>query len=262
MIFIIGGKGFVGSAFSRVCETQKMSYAIITKQNYPEFMGKQCDIVIDADGNSSKVLAINNPVQDFDINVRSLRTRLTELKYDCYVYLSSCDVYPDCSSPAATKEDQKISISRQNPYGFHKYLAELCVQQVSPKWLIFRPGGFVGPGLKKNAIFDILKGGPLWLDPESELQFIQTDQAAEIVLKIIAANRYNEIFNLCGQGLIRLREIIDHININVTVSPNSPRVKYDVSIEKLSKLIEIPMTRQAVFEFIKNESNLSQERKS
>jgi len=150
-----------------------------------------------------------------------------------------------------TGEDQKVDISKQSPYGFHKYLAELCVQQTSANWLIFRMGGFVGPGLKKNAIYDILKGGPLWLDSESELQYLQTDQAADIVLKMITAKHYNEIFNLCGQGLIKLQEIIDYIQADVMVKPNNPKIKYDVSIAKLSKLYNVPNTKQTVLEFLR-----------
>jgi nucleoside-diphosphate-sugar epimerase len=33
MIFVIGGNGFVGSAFGRACETAGREYAVITRQN-------------------------------------------------------------------------------------------------------------------------------------------------------------------------------------------------------------------------------------
>ena len=49
-------------------------------------------------------------------------------------------------------------------------------------WLILRLGGFVGLGLKKNPIYDILQGGPLWLAPESELQFLQVEFYPNILL--------------------------------------------------------------------------------
>jgi nucleoside-diphosphate-sugar epimerase len=261
MIFIVGGNGFVGSAFTRLCEANRTDYAVITRQNYHEFMSERCDILIDSDGNSAKTLASNDPVQDFDANVRSVRARLVDFKYSSYVYVSSCDVYPDCSLPATTVEDETIDITEQSPYGFHKYLAEQCVRYVAPKWLIVRFGGFVGPGLRKNAVYDILKDGPLWLDPDSELQFMHTERAAGIVLELIKRNMYNEIFNICGRGLIKLQDIIDTIQVKPKIQPHSPLVRYDVNIEKISKLFDIPETRRTVLEFVELESKRGIKRK-
>jgi nucleoside-diphosphate-sugar epimerase len=259
MIFIIGGRGFVGSAFARVCEAKGKEYVIITRQNYHEFIGKRCEIIIDANGNSKKFLAKEAPLEDFDASVRSVRSSLVNFKYDCYVYLSSCDVYPDCSSSSITSEDEKIDVSKQSPYGFHKYLAELCVQHAAKRWLIIRFGGFVGPGLKKNAIYDILNGGPLWLDPESELQYMHTDHAAEIVLKLLDLGITNEIFNICGRGVIKLQEVIKVVGGEIPVQPGSPRVRYEVNIDKISKLADISETRATVLEFVRAEMKRREE---
>ncbi len=253
MIFLIGGKGFVGSAFARTLEARGIDYTIVTRQNYQEYVGKKCETIINANGNSSKILATKNPIQDFDATVRSVRASLVDFKYDHYVYISSCDVYPDYSSPATTSEEGIIDIKKQTPYGFHKYLAEKCVQHAAPNWLIVRFGGFVGPGLKKNAIYDILHGGPLWLNPQSELQFMHVDQAAEATLELINHKKFNEIFNICGRGLIKLQEVIDAVHNNPIIQPQSPLVRYNVNIEKVSKLLKIPETRKTVLEFVKAE---------
>lgn len=259
MIFIIGGKGFVGSAFARVCEATGRVYRVITRQNYHEFIGQRCDIIINANGNSKKFLAKEAPLQDFDASVRTVRASLVDFEYDYYVYLSSCDVYSDCSSPATTSEDEIIDVTKQSPYGFHKYLAEQCVQHAAKKWLIIRFGGFVGPGLTKNAIYDILNSGPLWLDPESELQFMHTDRAAEIVLSLIDRGANNEIFNICGRGVIKLREIMETVGIEVPVQPGSPYVRYEVNIAKISKLFDIPNTRDTVLKFVHAELKRQEE---
>ena len=44
-----------------------------------------------------------------------------------------------------------------------RYLAEQLVQAVHPRWLVIRMAGFVGLGLRKNAIFDMLTGATVWL---------------------------------------------------------------------------------------------------
>lgn len=252
MIFLIGGRGLVGSAFARQCEAQGLPVAILDRESYPSFIGQSCSLLINANGNSRKPLAVSDPMADFDASVRSVRSSLQDFRCERYIHLSSCDVYPDCSSPETTEESACPDITRQSPYGFHKYLAELCVQHAARDWQIFRLGGFVGPGLKKNAIFDIMNGGPLWLDPASELQFLHTDEAARIVLDLARTGPGREVFNLCGKGTIALSEVIAATGREVVVQPGSRRVRYDVSIEKASRLVEIPSTRETVLRFCRN----------
>lgn len=249
MIFLIGGRGLVGSAFARQCEAQGLPVAILDRESYPSFIGQSCSLLINANGNSRKPLAVSDPMADFDASVRSVRSSLQDFRCERYIHLSSCDVYPDCSSPETTRESALLEITQQSPYGFHKYLAELCVQHAARDWQIFRLGGFVGPGLKKNAIFDIVNGGPLWLDPASELQFLHTDEAARIVLDLARRGPGREVFNLCGKGTIALSEVIAATGREVAVQQGSRRVRYDVSIEKVSRLAEIPSTRETVLRF-------------
>ena len=250
MIFIIGGKGFVGSGIARHCEKHGIDYQVITRENYHEFVGKSCDILINANGNSKKFLAKNEPKKEFLLSVNSVRDSLEDFKYNKYVFFSTCDVYNDCEHPEHNSEDAVIDIANQSPYGFHKYLAEQCVRHVAKDWLILRFGGFVGPNLKKNAIFDILNGGPLWLDPKSRLQFLHTDDSARIVFDLINAGLSREIFNVCGDGLVELQEVIQRTGKHVPVQDNSPEVCYHVNIDKLKKITHVPETRKTVFEFV------------
>jgi len=184
-IFILGGRGMLGSAFADYCEKSGRPYTVIARGDYAALRGRSCDIFVNANGNSRKPLASAQPLEDFEASVRSVRASLVDFRYRRYVHLSSCDVYPTCDSAETTREEQILNPARQSPYGFHKYLAEQCVQHVAREWLILRFGGFVGPGLKKNAIYDILHGGPLYLDPASELQYLHTARAAEIAFRLL-----------------------------------------------------------------------------
>ena len=249
-IIIIGGEGFVGSAYVRYCQKNDLDYVVINRSNYQDNIGTKCDLLINANGNSKKFLAKENPLLEFDASVRSVRQSLIDFLAKKYIFLSSCDVYPDCSTPESTKEDTVIDISSQSPYGFHKYLAEQCVRHCHSDWLIFRMGGFVGEGLKKNAIFDILEGEKLWLHPESELQYINTDVAAAAVMDIIKQGYTQEIFNLCGNGLVKLQEIIHLTRSAVKVNLDIPPVCYEVSIDKIQSLVNIPSTRDTVIDFV------------
>ncbi|BAQ64836.1 hypothetical protein GM3709_1601 [Geminocystis sp. NIES-3709] len=251
-IIIIGGEGFVGSAYARYCQKNSLDYLIINRANYQDNIGTECDLLINANGNSKKFLAKENPLLEFDESVRSVRRSLIDFPAKKYIFLSSCDVYPDCSTPESTKEDTMIDISQQSPYGFHKYLAEQCVRHCHSDWLIFRMGGFVGEGLKKNAIFDILQEDKLWLHPQSQLQYIHTDIAAQIVMEIIKQGYTKEVFNLCGNSLVKLQEIIDLTKSKVTVNLNIPPVCYEVSIDKIQSIVNIPSTHETVIDFVKS----------
>lgn len=251
-IIIIGGEGFVGSAYVRYCQKNNLDYLVINRANYKDNIGTKCDLLINANGNSKKFLAKENPLLEFDESVRSVRQSLIDFPAKKYIFLSSCDVYPDCSNPQSTKENNIIDICFQSPYGFHKYLAEQCVRHSQSQWLIFRMGGFVGKSLKKNAIFDILEGEKLWLHPESALQYINTDVAAEVVMNIIKQGYNQEIFNLCGNGLIKLQEIIDLVGRNIDVNLEISPVCYEVSIDKIQSVINIPSTYDTVINFVKD----------
>jgi nucleoside-diphosphate-sugar epimerase len=253
MIFILGGHGLVGSAFARVCERSKKQFSIIDRQNYKDHVGLPCDLFVNANGNSRKPLAKSDPLADFDASVRSVRVSLVDFRYEKYIHLSSCDVYPDCSTPQVTMEDQSLDPALQSPYGCHKFLAEQCVRHAAKEWIVFRLGGFVGPGLKKNAVFDILNGGPLWLQPESALQFLHTDDAARIIFDLADRGISREALNLCGSGLVRLSEVMEWVGNDVPVKPGSPLVRYDVSLDKIAGLTTIPDTRAAVREFVRAE---------
>ena len=237
----------------RYCRAHKLNHEVIHRGNYKDYAGKSCDLLINADGNSVKHLAREDPLEEFDRSVRSVRASLADIDAQIYVYLSSCDVYPDCSSPELTKEDARPVASGQSTYGFHKSLAEECVRHAANRWLIIRPGGFVGPGLRKNAIFDVLQGGPLWLNPGSALQYLHTDDAARIVFRLVEQGLEGEVFNVCGDGVIELNEVIEYIGQPVEVSTGSPTVLYDVSIEKLRKVVPVPSTRETVLDFVKDQ---------
>ncbi len=249
-VIIIGGNGFVGSAYQRFCEKNAIDYLVINRENYQDYIDTKGDVLINANGNSKKFLATQQPLVDFDASVRSVRQSLIDFPCDKYVFLSSCDVYSDCSSYESTKEDVIIDISQQSPYGFHKYLAELCVKHCSDNWLIFRMGGFVGENLQKNAIFDLLWGDRLWLHPESKLQYINTDIAAMKVMEIIDKGYSQEIFNLCGNGVIELQEVLNLTNRQVEINTETKPVHYEVNIDKIQSVVDIPSTRQAVIDFV------------
>src|SRR5215831_10266370 len=121
-IGVVGGEGFVGSAFMRYLSRLSLEAVAITRKNYGELRGSSWDVLINANGNSKKWLAERDPQDDFDLTVRSTLAILLDFVADKYVHLSSVDVYNNLSNPACNVEDVAIVPEQLSNYGFSKYL--------------------------------------------------------------------------------------------------------------------------------------------
>jgi nucleoside-diphosphate-sugar epimerase len=252
VIYVLGGNGFVGSAYARLLTARGIPHQVVTRENYDSLKGTACDVLINANGNSRKFLATREPLNEFDQSVRSVALSLEDFPCKTYVFLSSGDVYPDQFSPAVSGEDQAIDTARQSRYGLHKCLAEQLVRGTRKQWLVMRMGGFVGPGLKKNAIHDMLTGAPIWLSPQSELQFISTDRAAELVWGLVTTGVRNEIINLGATGTVNLGALHRQIASSSGFQPDAPTIRFELSLEKIARLsgAALPRSLDEVTAFI------------
>jgi nucleoside-diphosphate-sugar epimerase len=249
---VLGGKGFVGSAFVRYARKHSLDVVAITRDNYSSCVGEQFELLINANGNSKKYLASEDPTGEFDASVATVQRSLLDFRCFTYVYCSSVDVYNNVSDVTQNSETNVIDVLGLSRYGCHKFIAEEIVMNYAPHWLIFRFGGFVGPGLKKNSIYDMVHGIPLRVHIDSAYQYLSTDFAAEAVMKIVMAGLKKEIFNLCGRGVITLRQVASYLpDYRVRyIERGPPREHYEISIEKIEKLLSVMSTVESVREFL------------
>lgn len=250
MIFLLGGKGFVGSGFARQLQRDGRPVEIITRENYRSYVGRSCDVLINANGNSKKFLAKEQPKDDFQASVASVRNSLIDFEFKKYVFLSTSDIYPDCSSPALTGEDRPIDVAVLSAYGCHKYLAELCVRHGAEDWLIVRQGGFVGPGLKKNAVFDVLYGDRLWVHPDSRFQFIHTDASARLVLTLMDRGLSREIVNIAAAGTVSITDVMTRVGRHVPHDPQAVPVHYEIATGKAAALVDLPSSASSIERYL------------
>jgi len=251
-VLVLGAKGFVGSAVAAEAARRGFRLLAVDKDDYETARGASCDILINANGNSKKYLAAQDPMLEFDLSVRSVERSLHDFRPALYVHLSSCDVYPDPSSPATTVEDVPIDPRRLSQYGFHKWLAEQLVRHDTPRWLIIRMGGFVGPRLWKNSIHDLFTGAPLRVHLDSAYQYLDTRDFAGILFSLIAANLEPTIINVAGDGVIRLREVAEWLGVvdPPQISSEVPREHYEISIARLRTYAAPPNTHATVRRFV------------
>jgi uncharacterized protein YbjT (DUF2867 family) len=150
-------------------------------------------------------------------------------------------------------EDAVVDPLRLSTYGFHKYVAEALVRRQAPHWLIVRLAGMVGPGLKKNPVFDVLHRRPLSIHPDSQYQFMSTDAVAEIVWHLIESGCMNQVVNVCGSGLISPREIGALSGKPVVAGPEAlasrPRIVH-INTRLAEAIAALPDTRATITEFV------------
>lgn len=236
MIFILGGQGFVGSAFVRFCVGNDLAFRVLNRDNYYDFKDSSCDYLINASGNPKKYLANEKPGTDFEASCLSTVRSLNDFKYKHYIQISSVDVYPETDDYEKTREWAAMDMQKQNHYGFHKAMAELAVIHYAPRWTIYRLGGLVGPGLKKNPIYDMLNVLPLMVNVESKMTFIHTDSVAQIVMMTAMSQiGAGEIYNVAAREPMSIASIAPSTGMPaIGVSANKPITDYLINTEKIS----------------------------
>jgi len=255
MIFIIGGKGLTGSAFVRNFKKNNIEFKIVQKENKEEFFGKNCDVLIFANGNAVKYKANEDPYFDFHASISSIAEYVHKINSKLFILLSSIEVYDQPFSLETSKENTVINEQNLDPYGYHKFLAEKYVERFANNFLIFRLPALVGIGTKKNPIYDFLHDHKkVMISPDSELNVLNTDRIANIVLKIIDQNIKNEIFNLASVNSIRLRDIKNIVNFDTEYTNECKNYvqKYFINTEKIKNYVELSTSEESIIEY--NES--------
>ncbi len=249
---VIGGRGFIGSALTAEARRRGWTVAVADRVDYAIHAGCSFDLVLNANGNSRKYMAQDDPARDFDLSVTSVMHSLHDFKASRYVYISSVDVYPDHARPACNHEQAGIELSGLKPYGAHKYMAELLVRQYARNWLILRVGGVVGPDLWKNSVYDLLRGRPLRVHPDSFYQYLHIRDLARIAFDLAEIGAQAAIYNVCGDGLISLRTIAEMIPgyVEEPAAGALPREHYEINIDGIKALAAIPRTQQTLETFV------------
>ncbi|MDX6767761.1 MAG: NAD(P)-dependent oxidoreductase [Candidatus Methylacidiphilales bacterium] len=252
-IILIGANGFVGSAFHRLLASGAHELIPVTRANYAAHVGTPADLVIEAACNSKKFFAEEKPFEEFDTSVGHRLRTLRDFPAAFHLHVSSVDVYADLTSPSTTRESTVIPAEQTSYYGLHKWMAEELVRKYAKGWLIVRLAGMVGPGLRKNPVYDILHGLPLRIHPDSRYQFLSTEDAARLSWTLFEKGAAGEVVNICGQGTVTPRRVAEMAGRTMDLSALPPDAKpriVDVSVDKLLGILPVPRSVDTVAEFI------------
>lgn len=152
---LVGYSGFVGSSLLRQAEFG----ATFRSTDIAGIRNGQFDTVVCAGVPAMKWVAERDP--DADIaNIRGLFDHLSTVDAGQFVLISTVDVFPDSRGK---DEDDAPDESLLTAYGRNRLWLERAVRDRFPNALIVRLPGLVGPGLRKNAIFDFRNDNSLHL---------------------------------------------------------------------------------------------------
>ena len=257
-VAVLGGRGMVGSDLVEVL-SKHHPVTIIDKDNYDQYLGKSFDVLINANGNSRRFWANENPFLDFEASTVSVYKSLFDFKFKKYIYISSVYLYEDYPSekilPKNTFEDRELEVKKLSPYSLHKYLGENLVKRCAPDYIIFRCSMMIGNNAKKGPVFDILNDKPLFITLSSKLQLITAKEVANAMNILIAKNKKNETFNIGGRGQFAFSKAEKYFQKKVRVSVGAKKQDIEQNVSKLNKIFRLKTSEEYLSGFLKNYKN-------
>lgn len=143
---LIGYTGFVGGTLRK----QALFDELYRSTSIEKIRGKSFDMVVCAGAPAQKWLANRDPEEDRR-KIESLIDCLRATSAKEFVLISTVDVF---GNPNGVDEGTQIDEEGLHAYGLHRRLLEKFVASHFPRHLIVRLPGLVGPGLRKNVIYD------------------------------------------------------------------------------------------------------------
>lgn len=216
---LIGFTGYVGQTL----KLQRHFDFEFRSTNIQSIGNEKYNIVVCAGAPAQKWLANKDPQRD-QSSIENLITNLQRISCNHFVLISTVDVF---SQPNGVSEDSPVNEEGLHTYGLNRRLLEKFVANQFDNHLIVRLPGLVGPGLRKNVIFDFLNRNNLPnIDSRGVFQFypmvnlwsdIQTAINVDLRLLHLTAEP------ICVADIARKCFGIEFSNIT-----NNPAAKYDM----------------------------------
>ena len=161
---LIGYSGYVGGTLLK----QESFTSLYRSTNIGDIDNQSFDTVVCAGAPAQKWIANREPKADRQ-KIEELIAHLKTIQCKTFILISTVDVF---KNPIGVDEDTPVDESGLHAYGLHRRLLETFVEEHFPNHLIVRLPGLVGPGLRKNVIFDFLNNNNLQaIDSRGVFQF-------------------------------------------------------------------------------------------
>ncbi|MBY4949072.1 pyridine nucleotide transhydrogenase [Cupriavidus respiraculi] len=145
---LIGFSGFVGTTLLKQAEFA----SLYRSTNIADIDNRTFDTVVCAGAPAQKWIANRDPAADRE-KIKGLISHLKTIKCETFILVSTVDVFRD---PIGVDESTPVDTAGLHAYGLNRHLLETFVAEHFANHLIVRLPGLIGPGLRKNVIFDFL----------------------------------------------------------------------------------------------------------
>jgi hypothetical protein len=216
---LIGHTGFVGGALLR----QRPFDDLYNSKNVEQIAGKSIGLLAVSAMPAAKWIANRDPAGDRVVLDR-LAGCLRQVRAERVILMSTVDVYPN---PVGVDEDSPIDPAQQQTYGRNRLLLEQIVAELFPRVLVVRLPGLFGPGLKKNAVYDLLHNNDVHtIHAGGVFQFYNLDRLWADVQ--IADRAGLTLVNFATQP-VSVRDVArEAFGIDFTNDPGTPAARYDM----------------------------------
>ena len=175
---LIGYSGFIGGNVAR----QWPFDALFNSSNIDDMRGGDFDEIVCAAPAAEKWKANADPESDAR-SIARLEAALSETTARRFILISTVDVYP---RPRDVDERTEIDDAGE-PYGRHRLQLEHFIRERFADAIVLRLPGLFGPGLKKNALFDLIHNNQVErIDGRGIFQFYDAGNLRQDIERCIA----------------------------------------------------------------------------
>ena len=210
---LIGHTGFVGGNL----DTPGRFTHRYNSRDFHDMKGQRFDALVCAGVSAAKWVANREPEEDWR-RIEALTRVLDTVEASRFTLISTIDVYPDPSS--GWDETARLDGLDNHAYGLHRLRLEDWARRRFPHCIIIRLPALFGPGLKKNALFDLMHGNMVdRINPASRFQWYPLTRLWDDMARIDDAGI--PLVNLFTEPLA-MSDVIDQLFPGAPVGPAAP----------------------------------------
>ncbi len=235
-IWLIGSKGFVGSAVMRKLSCSHKVFGVSSKDKFGCGSFENTDFVVNCAGNSKRWLVESDPTEAL-WNEKKIMELITKIISE--------------SPKAKIIHISSVCAGDETPYGDLKLQMEDYIYDFD-YWCVLRLVGLVGENLRKNVIFDWIHGRSIRVSPYSVYNFISTAEVAGVVEYLINNWKEGMILNVGASESILLQDIF---KLRKGVTPffmpgDLPCEVYNIDVSELQKFYSVKTSKEYLEEFL------------
>lgn len=213
---IVGGKGNLGSALSRMEGWHVTSLGRSDWADADSLFGSHVDLVIHAAGELNQSIQ-TNPSAFVESNVLALARTLENMKahgVKRIFYISSCAVYGASSSTAEDVPLNPLSLNGQAKLLCEKILRDYCSKN-GVKWTVFRPFNIFGGMDRFSVLYHLnkclLDDTPFHLNNDGRAQrdFVHVDDVAEVLFKLARREDLPSVINIGSGQATKIADVVE-----------------------------------------------------